>query len=185
MPDGVDEEVVAFHRLADEWVRLARDLQDLVKLKQASLPSAEERKALIAKFAYSDPDGLDQAKAMPQWLELLLEKYKTEGVPKVLRAISSNTINKDGSRPNATQSNPETIGKFSAFLSWIVVGELPFGEGVHDALLEVLQASNDAQVGIPTGMRLATIIDKERGANGQGQQYWARRPSTLSNSCAS
>ena len=176
LPEGVDAEIVAFHRLADEWSRHARTLQDLVRLKQASLPSAEERKALIATFASGDPDGLDQAKMMPDWLEILLEKYRREGVPKVLRAVAGNAINKDGSSPNAMQSNPETIGKFSVFLSWAVVGKLSCGEPSHaEALMEVLQASNDAHLGIPTGMRLAAIVAKEKSGQGQGQEYWAQR----------
>ena len=36
--DDVDAGVVGFHRLADQWCRLANTMQDLVKVKQSSCP---------------------------------------------------------------------------------------------------------------------------------------------------
>ena len=176
MPDGVDEGVVEFHRLADIWSRLAKSLQDMVKTKQISLPSTEERKALIASFASCDPDGLDKAKSMPDWLEVLLDKYKKEGIPKVLSAIANKTFNKDGSAPNSMQSNPETIGKISVFFSWAVVGKISTEDQAQQgALLELLQASNDAQQVISMSVGFKDITIREKDGNGQGQEYWAKR----------
>ena len=176
LPDDVDAGVVGFHRLADQWCRLANTMQDLVKVKQSSLPTAEERKALIASFAASDPDGLDKAKSMPDWLETLLAKYKCEGVPKVQESVSNLTLNIDGKPPTPLQANPDTIGKVSCYVSFMVMGAIPTGEGAEQtALREVLQASNDRHRVLTNEEHLEGIIERERNGQGQGQTYWAQR----------
>lgn len=176
LPEGVDAEVVGFHRKADQWSLLADKAQDLVKTKQASLPSTEERKALIASFASGDPDGLDKAKAMPDWLETILEKYKSEGVPMIARSVENGTLNKDGKVPSSLQVNPDTVGKICCFMSFMVVGHIPVAEGKEQsALREVLQASNDSQKMLTNDDDLPGIVANEKCGNGRGQDYWARR----------
>lgn len=176
LPDDVDAGVVGFHRLADQWSRLANTMQDLVKTKQSSLPTAEDRKALIASFAASDPDGLNQAKSMPDWLDTLLDKYKREGMPKLQASVANLTLNKDGKQPTSQQSNPDTIGKISGFLSCMVMGAIPTAEGKEQtALREVLQASNDLHRVLTNDEQLVGIIAREQRGEGQGQEYWAQR----------
>jgi hypothetical protein len=201
LPEGVDADVVAFHRLADSWCRLADRMMVVVKEKQSSLPSTEERKALISQFANADPDGLDQAKSMPDWLETVLAKYKAEGAPLVRAAVENRTINKDGKDATPLQANPDTIGKLSCFLSFMVCGAIPItddddddvaagnggggdkdscsssgaGSKQRSALREVLQASNDSQRVLTNGEQLDSIMALEREGGGEGQGYWAQR----------
>ena len=68
---------------------------------------------------------------MPDWLETLLAKYKCEGVPKVQESVLTLTLNIDGKLPTPLQANPDTIGKVSCYVSFMVMGAIPTGEGAE------------------------------------------------------
>lgn len=146
-------ELMEFHALADEYLNLFVQFQDLVKLKREGIvPGAE--------FKYEKDPEMSKAKAMPDWLAVLVAKY--------------NSAKEQRGFPAMTQ------GKLASFLSCCVVGLLECDTEVNRALAELVEASNDCQLQLhgdwrnTEGKPLETIFHTNEFTQ-HPQGYWAQR----------
>jgi hypothetical protein len=168
---GSDDEsaIVQFHQFADSYERLLFKLQSLIREKQASLASKEDGNATI-DLNNTDPDGLgDAGRAMPEWLEVLLQFYQENGVCLLQVDASSGGV----------ACNPQTLGKFSMFLACIVDGVLTNTKSVEvkNAFFQLLQASNDMHIAVNQGHDVDILFNafQQGGAQCKDVNYWAQR----------
>jgi len=151
--------------VCDEYLHSMRVLQTMIAVKQALLESSSEKgegRIDRKQSGGADPDGSRGVGALhPSWLALLLDKYKqhtaTAGQQRAL----------------------VTVGKFAAFLSCLVLKQVPVSEEEKNAVLFLLQASNDCHVHFHIDSGLVDLELNGEEAEGEEkrrpQSYWARR----------
>jgi len=119
-PTDNDDNKQKFINNAYNYLKIMKDLQDIVKAKQTILACMD--KTQVIKID-KDPDESIGSK-LPMWLSLLLDKYKSH-----------------------MQSNDKpTLGKFSAFLSCCILKQISSSSDELEALASLLHASNDTVV---------------------------------------
>lgn len=119
-PIDNDDNKQNFINNAYDYLKIMKDLQDIVKAKQTILACMD--KTQVIKID-KDPDESIGSK-LPIWLSLLLDKYKSH-----------------------MQSNDKpTLGKFSAFLSCCILKQISSSSDELEALASLLHASNDTVV---------------------------------------
>jgi len=156
---GSDSEgIIAYHIIADDYVRAMHRLQTLIKAKQSSILRGEGGQKL-AKFE-KDPDS-NVGKALPDWLTLLLTKYQAK-------------LGNDTTGTTQSLKVGVTVGKLAAFISSCVVGSEPCSEEEWSAVAQLLHASNDTDTVFTLDGR---VLDKTGATQPQPkpQGYWASR----------
>lgn len=124
-----NEDNLHFIKHANEYLKLMKGIQDLVKSKQEVLASIDMTQTIKVDKDQEERMG----SKLPEWLSVLLEKYK---------------------KYMQTNDKP-TLGKFSAFLSCCIVGQITNSVDELEALSLLLYASNDSVVhydGKPTSL---------------------------------
>jgi hypothetical protein len=124
-----NEDNLHFIKHANEYLKLMKGIQDLVKSKQEVLASIDMTQTIKVDKDQEERMG----SKLPEWLSVLLEKYK---------------------KYMQTNDKP-TLGKFSAFLSCCVLGQISSSVDELEALSSLLHATNDSIVhyyGKPTSL---------------------------------
>jgi len=128
-PPDNNNDNLEFIMHAYEYLKIMKEIQNLVKSKQLVLASID--KTQVIKVDKDQEESMGSK--LPKWLSILLEKYK----------IYMQTNDKP------------TLGKFSAFLSCCVLGQISSSVDELEALSSLLHASNDSIVhydGEPTAL---------------------------------
>jgi hypothetical protein len=149
---------IAYHIIADDYVRAMHRLQTLIKAKQSTIQRGEGSQQL-AKFE-KDPDS-NMGKALPDWLTLLLTKYQAK-------------LGNDTTGTAQSLKAGVTVGKLATFISSCVVGSEPCHEEEWSAVSQLLHASNDTDTVFTLDGR---VLDKTgaRQPQPKPQGYWASR----------
>jgi hypothetical protein len=141
-----DEGVIHFHKLADKYVELIKELQELARLKQSQVdPKAEklgEDGSVESMVATHDvtPGGvgadvdLIAGLARPAWLDVLMMKY-SKHMDVLGGKMATGALEPGGN--NYPHCNPMNLGSFCAFLSCCLVGRIAVISQEHVALIEV------------------------------------------------
>jgi hypothetical protein len=158
-------QVAAVHVQIDGYWEQVRRVQAVVRAKNETLPSAEER-AKFQRFG-KDPDAIEGSASQPQWLTALIGKY--------CRATGTEDVAAGGGHGHGQV----TLGKLSAFLSCVAMGRFACTSDEREAFLVLLHASNDARHMFSHDADDArSFIDRVGCAYATptaAQQYWASR----------
>ena len=153
------------HQL-DGYIDKMRQLQTLVRTKNATLPSPEER--LKYQRYGKDPDAIEGAASQPQWLSVLMAKYS--------KAVGLET---DESAVQTHGHGKITLGKLAAYLSCIAMGLFACSAEEKEAFFVILHASNDVRHAFSfESDEPRSFIDRVGHtfpSTIAAQQYWANR----------
>jgi len=130
-----NEKAVLFHKLSDEYLTKAKELQSSVRLKQLS--TLTERCVIDVSNVNQDPES-HIGSPYPKWLLLLKNKYeKYRDSHKLAKGANEDSIVE-------FDSMKFTLGRFSVFLSCCAVKTIECSAEEWDALWELYQASADS-----------------------------------------
>ena len=150
----------------DGYIDKMRQLQILVRTKNATLPSPEER--LKYQRYGKDPDAIEGAASQPQWLSVLIAKYS--------KAVGLDT---DEGSLQTHGHGKITLGKLAAYLSCIAMGLFACTSDEKDAFFVILHASNDVRHAFSfEADEPRSFIDRVGAtfpSTVAAQQYWANR----------
>ena len=150
----------------DGYIDKMRQLQTLVRTKNATLPSPEER--LKYQGYGKDPDAIEGAASQPQWLSVLMAKYS--------KAVGLDT---DESSVQTHGHGKITLGKLAAYFSCIAMGLFACSADEKDAFFVILHASNDVRhtFSFETDEPRSFIdrVGHSFPSTIAAQQYWSKR----------
>ena len=156
-------DIAAVHHQVDGYIDLMRQLQGVVRSKNQTMPSAEER-GKYQRYG-KDPDAIEGAASQPQWLSVLMAKYSFAA-----------GLDGDGT---SVGHGKVTLGKLAAYLSYIAMGLFSCTTEEKEGFLVLLHASNDSKHSFSfESDDPRSFIDRVgRGfvSPVHAQQYWADR----------
>jgi len=160
--------VIAFHQLADAYLRAVRAVQALARAKQQQLAEMDRD----SKADEQAPDDESRGRPMPDWLQTLTDLWESKGLPVVAWHLEHSTV--PPVPASAIKLKANTIGKFAAYLSGMMTKETLIpdsatsgtgsanvrgGEGdVEFALWQLLQGSNDKRFVVSADMSLPQVL---------------------------
>lgn len=122
---------------------------------------------------------LSVSSSHPSWLETLEHKYsdfvaskQTASLSVSSEAIGSSSAGMVSSKSQASSSFKMTKGKFACFLSLCVYGAISCTEAQKDAIILLLEASNDVILKIFHYLPLESIVPMILS---QPKDYWSQR----------
>lgn len=158
-------QVAAVHAQIDGYFEQVQRVQGVVRAKNETLPSAEER-AKFQRFG-KDPDAIEGSASQPQWLSALITKY--------CQATGTEDVAAGGGHGHGQV----TLGKLSAFLSCLAMGRFACSSDEHEAFLVLLHASNDSRHmfshDADDGRSFIDRVGSAYATPVAAQQYWALR----------
>jgi hypothetical protein len=122
-------DIAAVHHQIDCYIDLMRQLQTVVRSKNQTMPSAEDR-AKYQRYG-KDPDAIEGSASQPQWLSVLIAKYNA-------------AVGEDGESAGAGHGKL-TLGKLAAYLSCLAMGLSSCTGEEKEGFLVLLHASNDSK----------------------------------------
>ncbi len=145
--------VIQYHRLADAYMRCVRRIQKLVKVKQEELKSCS---SAALEGAAEGEDDEERGRPLPEWLQILHDKYELYGMPIVAYNLE-NTATPRVTNASAIKLKSFTVGKLAGYLSGMMVDTVPVEENEENALWWLLQASNDVHLVVSSDLSCAAV----------------------------
>ncbi len=185
--------LVRYHRLADAYTRCVRQCQDMARRKQAELQvgdsasgsgsgigsgnNSSDSSSSSSSSSSSRSDGggggsttaadkdddESKGKPLPDWLQILHDKYELYGMPVVAHNLEfppNGSSTPPVTHASALKLKSFTVGKLAGYLSGIMTSTLPADTAnaeEEEAMWWLLQASTDCHLVVSSDMTYAAV----------------------------